>query len=90
MILLPYDHLTKVVGEYPELEHFVRLILEREHIKILTRLERQLLDDAETRYRKFMAQNTHLVHRISVSDLCTYLGVSRQTLTRIRKTLLDD
>lgn len=88
MVLIPYQQLAVLVEQYPELERFVRMMLEREHIKLLARLERQLFDDAEQRYLHFMEQHAHLVPRVSVSDLCSYLGVSRQTLTRIRKSLL--
>lgn len=88
LILLPYDHLAEVVVRFPRLERFVRLLLEQEHAKLLRRLERQLFDDAETRYRKFMEESRMLMSRISVTDLCSYLGLSRQTLTRIRKNLL--
>ena len=36
----------------------------------------------------FIKTNTELFNRISLTDLSSYLGIERQTLTRIRKKLL--
>ncbi len=42
------------------------------------------LSKATDRYNYFMAQNSHLVNRISLSYIASYLGISIETLSRIR------
>lgn len=52
------------------------------------RMEGFLFDDAKQRYRKFLLDNPGLAGRITQTHLASYLGIERQTLTRIRKQML--
>ena len=54
----------------------------------MTHTECLLQRHAEERYRIFLESHGQLLSRISVADLSSYLGVSRQNLTLIRKRLL--
>jgi DNA-binding MurR/RpiR family transcriptional regulator len=51
------------------------------------RIEGFLFDNAETRYLDFIEENPDLFNRVSLSYLASYLGIERQSLTRIRKKL---
>ena len=51
----------------------------------IARIDSLLITDGQTRYVRFIETNPKLAARISVSDLSSYLGMSRQMLTRIRK-----
>ena len=51
------------------------------------RIERFLFDNAENRYLNFVNEYPDLFNRVSVSYLASYLGIERQSLTRIRKKL---
>lgn len=42
-------------------------------------------DDATARYRKFFAQQSTVAVRIPLSDIASYLGITQQSLSRIRK-----
>ncbi|WP_227548729.1 hypothetical protein [Moraxella catarrhalis] len=53
----------------------------------IARIDSLLITDGQTRYVRFIETNPKLAARISVSDLSSYLGMSRQMLTRIRKKL---
>jgi hypothetical protein len=44
-----------------------------------------LAEDATTRYKNFLEQFPKLALRIPLSYLASYLGVTQQSLSRIRK-----
>ncbi len=81
------DHLQKTYDEIPKFEKYGRLILENKLKMQQERLESFLFQDAKQRYLDFINQYPQIYNRISISQLCSYLGVERQTLTRIRKKL---
>ncbi|WP_343618607.1 Crp/Fnr family transcriptional regulator [Flavobacterium sp.] len=81
------DHFQNSYKEIIEFDKYGRLILE-EKLKIQQqRLESLLYKNAEQRYKDFIDQYPQLFNRITISELCSYLGVERQTLTRIRKKI---
>ena len=87
LVNLTYQHIQEGYDKFPGLERFGRLIAE-EVLKIQQkRIESFLFDNAETRYLDFIKQNPDLFNRVSLSYLSSYLGIERQSLTRIRKKL---
>lgn len=74
----------------PHIERYFRKMIEQAFFSYLQRTESFLLADAESRYVRFMQDYPDVFRRISVSDLCSYLGIQRQHLTRIRKKLLNN
>lgn len=89
IINISYKHIQACCDKYPEFERYIRIIVEEGHSSILNRMEGFLFDNAETRYLNFVTKNPDLFNRVSLSDLCTYLGIERQSLTRIRKKLTE-
>lgn len=87
IINIKKEILHEPLEENPLLERYIRLILENTLFTQLRRLEGFLFGNAEKRYLDFVEGNSDLFHRVSLSYLCSYLGMERQTITRIRKKL---
>lgn len=88
IVNLPYDHIQESYNRFPFLERYGRLIAE-EALKFQhKRVENFLFDNAEARYLDFIKESPDLFNRVSISDLSSYLGIERQSLTRIRKKLI--
>jgi CRP-like cAMP-binding protein len=87
LVNISYNHLFEGFDNYPILERYFRLISEEVIIYQQSRIESFLLESAEERYLRFLKESPDLYKRVSLTYLCTYLGVERQTLTRIRKKL---
>lgn len=87
IVNFPSEHLQNAYDEIPKFEKYGRLIVEAKLKIQQERLESFLFQNAEQRYIEFTNQYPQLFNRISISQLCSYLGVERQTLTRIRKKL---
>lgn len=85
---IPLNHIMLCVTKYPVLERHLRIAVEQIYCSMFNRLEGFLFENAEERYTRFLNESPDLLNRIPVSQLCTYLGIKRQTLTRIRKKML--
>lgn len=82
------SHISDLRRKNLSFEHYVTGQYELAVQNLVNRTLNHLLDNAESRYLKFLEEHPELSTRIAVSHLCTYLGIKRQHLTRIRKKLL--
>lgn len=62
-------------------------LLDKEHYKLHERLYSMNFDTAATRYKKTIKECPDLLKRVSILHLSSYVGVSRETLSRIRSKL---
>jgi CRP/FNR family transcriptional regulator, anaerobic regulatory protein len=87
IIKLSYDKIQEGYRKYKNSEMYGRLIAEQVLTIQHDRIESFLFESAEERYLNFINQNKNIINRISLSHLCSYLGIERQSLSRIRKRL---
>lgn len=53
-------------------------------LKMMKRISEMLEEKATERYKIFINENGHLLQRISLGDLSSYLGITQVSLSRIR------
>jgi CRP-like cAMP-binding protein len=87
MVGLPYSTMQWAYQTFPQFEQYGRLMAEEVLKAQQARIESFLFQTAEARYLGFIAQYPEVFRRISLSHLSSYLGIERQTLTRIRQKL---
>lgn len=87
IINFPIEYLRDAYDRFPKFDRYGRLVVEGKLKIQQQRLESFLFQNAEQRYLDFVNDFPQLFNRISISQLCSYLGVERQTLTRIRQKL---
>lgn len=87
LINIPYSSIQNSYLKFKNCEKYGRLIAEHHLIKVQNRIKEFLFNNAEQRYLNFIAKNSDILNRISITHLSSFLGVKRQTLTRIRKKL---
>jgi CRP/FNR family transcriptional regulator, anaerobic regulatory protein len=87
IINLSYNYVQQGYDTHAGLERFGRLIAEAVLKSQQKRIESFLFDNAETRYINFVNDYPDLFNRVSLSYLSTYLGIERQSLSRIRKKI---
>lgn len=87
IVNLPYQTIQEAYKKSKNFENYGRLISELILIKKQDRIESFLFENAEERYLRFIKQNGNIINRITLSDLCSYLGIERQSLSRIRKKI---
>lgn len=88
-IFVNLSHLSmqECYSRYKNFEKYGRLVAENILVMRHNRIESFLFENAEQRYLNFIEQNAELLNRISLTHLSTFLGIERQSLTRIRKKL---
>jgi CRP/FNR family transcriptional regulator len=87
MICLSFEDIQWIYQQSPNFERYGRLAVEEVFKRQQARIESFIFQTSEERYLDFIKHHPTLFSRISLSHLCSFLGVERQTLTRIRQKL---
>jgi CRP/FNR family transcriptional regulator, anaerobic regulatory protein len=82
---LPRKDLYSLYDKFPEMNIVGRQLVEQYFLEIEERLNAIQFQNAKQRYRNFLLAEAHLLDRISLGRLASYLGMSQETLSRIRK-----
>lgn len=88
VVQMPYQKLQDAYRSFKDSEMYGRLIAERVLTIQTDRVESFLFENAEERYLSFLEKHKSIINRISLSHLSSYIGIERQSLTRIRSKLL--
>ena len=86
-VIIPKELILRAYETSFKFERFGRLIAEEAVQFLQGRVESFLFKTATERYLDFIKNHSDLFNRLSVEHIATYLGVERQSLTRIRKKL---
>lgn len=87
LVTLSFEHIQGGYEKFTNFERYGRLVAESVLKSQQKRIESFLFETAEQRYLDFIQENPNLFNRISLSHLSSFLGIERQTLTRIRQKL---
>lgn len=68
-------------------DHIIQKITNKSLSQKLERVSPLVSQDATTRYLEFMDKYPTLVNRIPLSYIASYLGITQQSLSRIRKNI---
>tara|TARA_R110000744_G_scaffold152199_9_gene266074 strand:+ start:196 stop:786 length:591 start_codon:yes stop_codon:yes gene_type:complete len=83
----PYTAITESYEKFKNSEMQGRYIAENVLTILSDRVESFLFNTAEERYLKFINENPELIQRISLTHLSSFLGIERQSLSRIRSKI---
>jgi CRP-like cAMP-binding protein len=81
------DTLTGLYNQYHEIGRLVRVIYEKYYIRLEERFVNAQFKSASERYESLLQQSPHIVERVSLGHIASYLGISQETLSRIRTRL---
>lgn len=79
-----YDEWENIFQKYPEFNLFGRLLMQRYYINLEKHALSLQFDTAKERYEKFIEKQGHIQLRVPLQHLASYLGISKETLSRIR------
>lgn len=80
---LSLENFVKLCNELQKMERFFLRKSIAGHIGSQTRILSFLTSNAKERYEQLLLRNSSLLQRVPKSALASYLGVSRETLSRI-------
>ena len=81
---LSYTDVEELCRDHHSFETLIRKLFSWASINEMKRLKDLLENDATERYNIFINENTHLLQRISLGDIASYLGISQVSVSRIR------
>jgi CRP-like cAMP-binding protein len=78
------ENRTKLASEMHKFEHFLAVKSNWGYISLQKRLQMMIMSTAQERYDRFVLQYPQFHNRIPKSFIASYLGVSRETLSRLK------
>ncbi|MET0466715.1 MAG: Crp/Fnr family transcriptional regulator [Chitinophagaceae bacterium] len=78
------DTLTALLGKFHEIERLLRIAYEKYYIRLEERFVNAQFKTATERYDQLLAQTPHILERVPLGQVASYLGISQETLSRIR------
>ena len=84
LYMITYDDLQMLYRRSANFERLGRLLTEKDYIQLEERALILQCSSARERYALFLEKEPDLYHRISLGLLSSYLGISQETLSRIR------
>jgi CRP-like cAMP-binding protein len=80
----------KLLAVYKEVPYIKELITQISQQALLDKIEIRNAyhgQDSTTRYKTFMMRQPDIALRVSITDIASYLGITPQSLSRIRKNI---
>jgi CRP-like cAMP-binding protein len=78
------ETLAGLFNRYHEIERLVRIVQEKYYIRLEERFVNAQFKTATERYENLLLQTPHILERVSLGHIASYLGISQETLSRIR------
>ena len=87
LLLLPKSSWDILLEKIPALERYFRIIIQNNLMAMQRRLLGSMSETAQEKYTKLVATFPDCIHRVPQHMIASYLGISRETLSRIRKQI---
>lgn len=81
------ETLTGLFNRYNEIDRLVRIVYEKYYIRLEERFVNAQFKTAGERYENLLQQTPHILERVPLGHIASYLGISQETLSRIRSRL---
>jgi CRP-like cAMP-binding protein len=87
VLLITSDDFENLTWQVPAMERYFRLLFQNSLITKERRLISSHTHDAEEKYKYILKSNPDLIKRIPQNLLASYLGLSPETLSRLKKNV---
>ena len=81
------ETLTNLLNRHHEVERLVRIAYEKYYIRLEERFVNAQFKTATERYENLLQQTPYILERVPLGFIASYLGISQETLSRIRSKL---
>jgi CRP-like cAMP-binding protein len=89
LLLISLPNFEEMMLQVPKMERYFRILFQNNIISKERRLLSSISYSAEEKYLKLTETNPELVQRIPQNLIASYLGITAETLSRIRKNLMQ-
>lgn len=88
LLLITEPSWDELLKEVPAFERYFRILIQNNLIATQKRLLDSFSETAEVKYQKLLVNFPNIVQRVPQHMIASYLGITRETLSRIRSQLL--
>lgn len=88
VLLISRENTLKLCNQCPAFNEFVLKLDERNNISTQKRITSSISFTAEKRYEEFVERHPYFVQRFPQHIIASYLGITKDTLSRVRKKIL--
>lgn len=85
LITISYADLQYLYKTFPVWQEVNRLLMEKEYLSLWNYAYSLNTETAREKYLRLLAEQPDVLQKAPVQDIASYLGVTRETLSRIRK-----
>lgn len=87
LLLITKSSWDLLLDEVPAFERYFRILIQNNLIATQRRLMRTMTTTAEERYQKLLQDFPDIVQRVPQHMIASYIGITRETLSRLRSQL---
>ncbi|WEK34986.1 MAG: Crp/Fnr family transcriptional regulator [Candidatus Pseudobacter hemicellulosilyticus] len=81
------EALQSILNSHHELERLLRIAYEKYYIKLEERFVNAQFKTAKELYEDLLERTPHIIERVPLGHVASYLGISQETLSRIRSRI---
>jgi CRP-like cAMP-binding protein len=89
LLLLTNQAHEELLKHAPVFERFFRLLLQNSFIALQRRLRGNIIQTAEEKYKNFIRLYPNIAQRVPQHNIASYLGITPESLSRIRKQIAE-
>lgn len=87
VLQVSHKDLLHLYSNFPKFDRNFRIVIERRYIELQDRVQQNISVTAEERYRMFEQQYPQLVQRLPGTQIASYLGITSEFLSKVKKKL---
>lgn len=87
LLMITLAHFEEMTMKVPKMERYFRILFQNNIISKERRLISSITYSAEEKYSKLAKDQPELIQRIPLNLIASYLGITPETLSRIRKNI---
>ncbi|MDX1585352.1 MAG: Crp/Fnr family transcriptional regulator [Balneolaceae bacterium] len=87
LLMLDQKNHHSLLEEIPAYERYHRIILQNAYVALQQRVENALGLTAEEKYARLIEHNPEFMNRVPLNLVASYLGMSPETLSRVRSQM---
>jgi CRP-like cAMP-binding protein len=85
LLRITHQRFEELLVEIPCLERYFRILFQKAYINALNRLNATMWESALDRYNEMLKENPEIFQRVPLVYIASYLGITPESLSRIRK-----